>query len=408
MSAPPRRPTRTAAAIGTARGYGESVQGEARVAWQADWSEEKEESEQSGRKPRRKRARQEEPTAEGAAAAGAPAPAVRRSREERRAELQRWLAANRNQNTAATYASGWRQFVRWVDEVNKTARSPEDRIDSERPEEEDVAGYMQHMVVSKGSPMTSVASAMAAIADHLRPTRTNDYNPCRGYTIDLMRTTLAREATASGQKQELSWPLVKAVVQTTQAAAGDETAARDGCLILLAYFCYLRGSEIARMKRGDVRINVEEVAGERRRVLRVFVDPLCKNDAERKGHTRMVMEKSEKSRLCMVRVMEAYLTATAGADASAPLFPRADGGVMKVDTPRGRLRQWLQRAGQSAAAAAEYGFHSLRSGAATASAKAGVTEEKIKLHGNWKSDAVKAYIRPDTEDRLAASEALGR
>ena len=55
----------------------------------------------------------------------------------------------------------------------------------------------------------------------------------------------------------------------------------------------------------------------------------------------------------------------------------------------------------------DYGFHSLRAGAATASAKAGVPEDQIKLHGNWKSDAVKAYIRPDEEDRLRASNALG-
>ena len=54
-----------------------------------------------------------------------------------------------------------------------------------------------------------------------------------------------------------------------------------------------------------------------------------------------------------------------------------------------------------------YGFHSLRAGAATASAKAGVPEQHIKLHGNWRSDAVQAYIRPDAAERLRASDALG-
>ena len=47
-----------------------------------------------------------------------------------------------------------------------------------------------------------------------------------------------------------------------------------------------------------------------------------------------------------------------------------------------------------------YGFHSLRAGAATQSAREGVPEQHIKLHGNWRSGAVQAYIRPDTEERL--------
>ena len=33
--------------------------------------------------------------------------------------------------------------------------------------------------------------------------------------------------------------------------------------------------------------------------------------------------------------------------------------------------------------------------------------EHLKLHGNWKSDAVRLYIRPDEGDRLQASAALG-
>ena len=55
----------------------------------------------------------------------------------------------------------------------------------------------------------------------------------------------------------------------------------------------------------------------------------------------------------------------------------------------------------------QYGFHSLRAGAATASAKAGVPGEQIKLHGNWASNAYLAYIRPDEETKLEASNALG-
>jgi len=118
-----------------------------------------------------------------------------------------------------------------------------------------------------------------------------------------------------------------------------------------------------------------------------------------------VREKTDEKKICMVRTMLEYLGDRTGENGDELLFRTLAGGPMHVDTPRGRLHSWLRRAGVEDEK--EYGFHSLRAGAATASAKAGVPEEQIKLHGNWKSDAVKAYIRPDTEDRLRASNALG-
>jgi integrase len=138
--------------------------------------------------------------------------------------------------------------------------------------------------------------------------------------------------------------------------------------------------------------------------MKVYVNPLCKNDKERKGHERLVMERKER-KICPVRAMREYLEEATPGRAGDQLFPTEEGGKMSVDTPRGRLHYWLRKAGVEREK--EYGFHSLRAGAATASAKAGVPEEQIKLHGNWKSDAVRKYIRPDREDRLKASGALG-
>ena len=117
----------------------------------------------------------------------------------------------------------------------------------------------------------------------------------------------------------------------------------------------------------------------------------------------MVRERTEGT-LCMLRTMEAYLTTTAGG-ATDPLFPTEGGGKMRTDTPRGRLRHWLRRSGMKDTRA--FGFHSLRAGAATQSAREGVSEQHIKLHGNWKSNAVQAYIRSGREERLHASDALG-
>ena len=79
---------------------------------------------------------------------------------------------------------------------------------------------------------------------------------------------------------------------------------------------------------------------------------------------------------------------------------------MAVDTPNGRLQHWLRVAG--VAESASYRFHSLRARAATDAYRNGATEEWIKQHGNWKSDAVKIYIRQGIEERLATTAVLGQ
>jgi len=132
---------------------------------------------------------------------------------------------------------------------------------------------------------------------------------------------------------------------------------------------------------------------------------MAKNDKDRLGHERLVQEKAATATFCMVRCMEAWLQHTAHLDPAAPLFPRDDGKHMRSGTPRGRLTYWLNIIGEPDVKA--FGFHSLRAGGATAAAKAGVPVHLIKQHGNWSSDAVYAYIRPDTAERISASAAMG-
>jgi integrase len=186
---------------------------------------------------------------------------------------------------------------------------------------------------------------------------------------------------------------------------------RDRTAIMLGYFCFLRTSEVARMVRGDISFERKQHEGVEIRVMRVHVNRLCKNDKERKGHTRFVQGLGTKNgpeiRRCMVRSMAKYLMMTReGANASDPLFPKQGGGHMTADGPRGRLKRWLGEIGVRNAH--EYGFHSMRAGAATAAAQAGVPEQSIKLAGNWSSDnGVRPYIRPQLADQLRASDARG-
>jgi integrase len=184
-------------------------------------------------------------------------------------------------------------------------------------------------------------------------------------------------------------------------------------MTLLGFFFFLRRSEVMRMRRKDVSFaQLTTENGTRTRILQIYVNEKSKNDSERKGHTRLAAERTEKE-ICVFRSMVDYLQACGvestrkiGEAADDPLFPRLEGGAMATDTPGGRLHHWMEVAGIEEPS--KYGFHSLRAGAATDAHRNGVTEGVIKAHGNWKSDAVKVYIRQSTAERLSATAALGR
>lgn len=339
---------------------------------------------------------------------------------EQAADLHRWMAQARNANTSATYASGWRQFVLWAATIMNPTRAENDKMDVERPTETEVAAYLRFIVTVKGGTMTSVGAARAAIADHLRLVTSGDYNPTQGKTVSMMISILTNHAMPSRQKKEMGADLMERLMQKMESEAQAEQSRsqaaalaiwRDRTSFLLAFFCLLRTSEVARMVRGDISFATAKRDGVAVRIMRVYINPLCKNDKERRGHERVVQEIEETDDdgqlglSCVVRSMEHYLAQAAHRSPKDPLFPKQDGTTMSADTPRGRLKHWLRRLGVQSPE--EYGFHSLRAGAATGAAQAGVPEQSIKLAGNWKSDnGVRPYIRPQLEDRLRVSDAL--
>ena len=80
---------------------------------------------------------------------------------------------------------------------------------------------------------------------------------------------------------------------------------------------------------------------------------------------------------------------------------------MHADSARSRLRHWLEEIGVGKERLSQYGFHSLRSGGATDAARNGVEERYIKEAGNWKSDAVRGYMRMSEGERTITSSAMG-
>lgn len=55
---------------------------------------------------------------------------------------------------------------------------------------------------------------------------------------------------------------------------------------------------------------------------------------------------------------------------------------------------------------ASYGMHSLRRGGVVAAWKAGVDIEKIRMHGRWRSDAVRVYMTAGLDIKLSVTAAM--
>ena len=69
-----------------------------------------------------------------------------------------------------------------------------------------------------------------------------------------------------------------------------------------------------------------------------------------------------------------------------------------------RLRRGLQAAGLEMS---RFSGHSLRIGAATSAAAAGVPDHLIKMLGRWQSEAYQLYIRTPRESLLGVAQLIG-
>ena len=56
----------------------------------------------------------------------------------------------------------------------------------------------------------------------------------------------------------------------------------------------------------------------------------------------------------------------------------------------------------------KFGLHSLRSGGASASAAAGVSDRLFKKHGRWRSETAKdGYVKESVNEKLTVTKMLG-
>jgi integrase len=81
--------------------------------------------------------------------------------------------------------------------------------------------------------------------------------------------------------------------------------------------------------------------------------------------------------------------------AHAPLFALASGHLVTYFLINSHIKFLARQAGFQPDS---FSTHSLRAGAATVAAAAGMTEQEIQRLGRWRSDAYRRYLRPPPAD----------
>ena len=127
------------------------------------------------------------------------------------------------------------------------------------------------------------------------------------------------------------------------------------------------------------------------------------------GTTAKIVVAATGTPTCPVQAMRIFLRATSDhLPAARPLFTLTTRNYLTRQVLTDRIRSLLQTTGLTPAQASHYSSHSLRIGAATEAAAAGLPDWLIQTAGRWRSDAYKRYIRGPKRALLTVAPALAR
>ena len=108
------------------------------------------------------------------------------------------------------------------------------------------------------------------------------------------------------------------------------------------------------------------------------------------GQGATVVIGQSKQHHCPVELARSFLQFRRKAPGQEAVFRRKDGSLLTRQRLQALLRKTISQFGLPAQ---HFGTHSLRIGAATAAAQAGIPPEHIKALGRWSSDCYRRYMR---------------
>lgn len=292
--------------------------------------------------------------------------------EELRAAARAAAEASRAASSERAYASDWRDFSAFATRIGRE-RLPADP--------ETVALYVADLR-RRGRRPATIARKLAAIAVYHgstgHPTPTSH---------DVVRAVVRGTRRQLGVAQKQKTALELDDLRTALAAIPEDLRGRrDRAALLVGWAAALRRSELAALDVDDVAYEREGIALSIRR---------SKTDREAAGDVVAVPYGAEEA-TCPVRALQRWLAAAA--IENGPLFRRVDRhGNVGVALSGRALANMVAARATAAGLDGDFAAHSLRSGFATAAARAGRLEAAIMRHGRWKSVQVaRRYIRAGT------------
>jgi integrase len=278
--------------------------------------------------------------------------------------------ASRAPSTERAYAADWRYFSAFVSRV---CREPLPA------DPETVALYVADLRRSGRRPST-IARKLSAIAVYHRST--GHPSPCEH---DVVKAVVRGTRRALGVAQRQSTALtLDGLTRALELIPNNPRGLRDRALLLVGWAAALRRSELVAINVEDLRFEEEGLIIHIRR---------SKTDQESAGdHVAIVMGFEAKT--CPVTSLRSWLGMSG--ITSGPVFRRVRrGGALGAKALTGYAVALIAATrAADAGLKGDFAGHSLRSGFATAAARAGSTERAIMRHGRWRDSAsARRYIR---------------
>ena len=162
----------------------------------------------------------------------------------------------------------------------------------------------------------------------------------------------------------------------------------------LAFYGFLQASEFTAPSEHSFNphkhLTTQDLTISSKKVL--FNIKRSKTDQTAQGHT--ITLHATGGKLCPVRLIITYHEGNQNSRKNQPLFTRKQGKPLTPSWFRRTLKTLLAHLGYDAS---QYNTHSLRIGAATSAAEAGISTKTIKRLGRWRSQTYRRYIHTNTQ-----------
>jgi integrase len=280
--------------------------------------------------------------------------------------------SQRAASTMKSYASDWRSFAGWCSVMGRQSL-PADQ--------ETVSVYVTWLLEHDKKRVSTAQRHLASIADAHR--RASLPVPAMGAARETITGVRRKRREQPNGKVALSVSDLKDAARTCDVSTVRGT--RDRAIIVLGFASGLRRAELGRLQCSDVTFE--------QKGLKLFVR-YAKTDQEGRGRTLGVWSGKKKS-TDPVRALKAWIAKRGRWD--GPLFCRIQTGDVVTRIPmRGQaiaevVKSAVTRLGLDPT---RYAGHSLRSGAVTASADLGRSDQELmRLSGHRSAAQVRAYVR---------------